>query len=679
MSIINIDNNTQQQPFLNRSTERFLGPSISSQWTEQITSTALSALTYPANCQTIFPLKYYYTSYFTNTTLSTFNNLNLIKLEQQPASAVDELIYHALLYFVGKGFGLIFWAETDIILTLLSSPPFVAYTCQQSWFKQIKSDLIKFIGDQTFRKILVQVAKRQSKQYIEENLVRPLQQILNPKEVYKNLENSFRESFEAKYERAQLILEDSKETIDQVKAEGINRSTIHQTMSLTTRTLDELSIQKSLSELRVLPKQHLMLPLPTRLTAAWGIFGSICPPITSLSLIHPETNAGELLIRVSAVGLSVITDRPLMCTVAAECIIALSKRKLKALSNQKGSDYLQQVLTQFREVARIPLADAKDILLEQGFRLKDIQTIGEISSQVFGAAAYACLNLQTHPFISSLSASSFIQYLGVIGENFGIVEAKNFASTEGYLSSLPFQILVGATLTGLELVYGTDYRPFIAIRAVLFTMPIISDKVVSSKFYRKYVTEKLEQLIFPNLKNLKTVSFYDKIISKGVAIIPKNLKNLGRLSYLERLSQMAKYALITQSIYHIASHSVTKKAGEILKVSAIKAMAIYGKYVCLTTIESYLGSTAGTLAALADLPKDKTTWVVATASLATSLITQSPVLTSAITVLANDCMRTSFVQETAHKAKEAVQTKTQKLLESTQAIWTNTARFFKKS
>jgi hypothetical protein len=635
-----------------------LGIPVDSKKVEIVTDLVLTAISLPVNYRTAFPLKYYYTSHFTTVSLETLGQEGVLKKEPAAASATDTFLYHALLYVVGKTFGWTFWLNTDLPMTLLSSPTVVEFICKQPWFQKFKTDVVTQIGPAVLKDALINVVKGQAKAYVERNFIEPLTTIFNQgrEETLQHLKTSMTECAQKRVGIVKNVAEEGKGLMDAIRQNGMSWELLERGLDFQKKTMHETQRVVEIPSIRLTPKApSAPVPFVQKILAAWGVLGSLRPELATLALINPSSNIIELILRAVAVLAAAITGYPFATLFLTECAVKLILGKLKELPFvQKLTHELQNRLSKVNEKIQAAKAEFKQRLLDAGYRLIEIRKIESFCGQLLIALTYASLNIMGHPLATAFSTNSFVQYAGTVGANLGIAQASDFESEQGYLQTLPLQIITGVALTILEIGEGSGTRPLITCAAAFVTMPMISDTIVASRFYHNYVLTPIGKSIIPCYEYVNRASYFYRIGSKINRAIPKLrllTTPLGKLvSHIFKVVAVAAGGAVLLALRHPLVAQTKQVA---IKVLA-KGGEIYQKMVISSSVGYYLGGPVGAISNLTGLYKDRLAIPVGMTALATWHLTGNHFVTTLVTVATDAAVRSPLLQEMVNEAKEVV-------------------------
>jgi hypothetical protein len=655
MSVQNMQLNENKPHSILERGLNYLGIAVDPEKLEVATDLALTAMTLPVNTNTVFPLKYYSTSTFTTVVLNELDKENFIEKGAEVSAFDDKLLYHALLYVVGKSIGLWFWQNTDLPMTLLSSPKVMRFMCNQPWFQALKSDLVSKIGPNVLKDVAIRIAKGKAKKYIEKKFIEPLRTIFNQtqEETLDHFTESLKECMEERIEIAQGFFEEGEELAGSLLKNGMSLSLLESSIDFHKSVVKQSIELSSLPSFRLTPKVHKsFLPLHQKVLAAWGVFGSLRPELATFALINPASTVIEVFFRIIGAVIGAITGSPFTSLALTECAIRLIPERVQKLPPvQKLTLEMQQFLMQFSQEIQKPRQELRKNLLEHGVRVIDVRNLEKFLGQFLVATSYACLNITGNPLVSALSASSFIQYVGAIGENFGIVKASTFESEQGYLRTLPLQVITGIGLTILEIGNGEVARPMLAFMAAIGTMPYVSDKLVSSTFYNEYILQPIGNTLVPYYPRITQTARVYEIVSKITSYIPKN-SLLAPIKYLKTVVYGAQCVLVTGAAMKVLQHPYTAKVKQWGMQAVTKGGEVYSRSVVSSTVGYYLGGPVGALSNLTGLPKDRLTIPVGITALGTWYLTNNSHVTTIATIAVNDCLRSPVTYEIAEKVKK---------------------------
>lgn len=168
---------------------------------------ALTLLSLPTNLTSCNPLKYYNASYLSICGRTNLSQFGIVEDEMHPVPAIDQLLYHAALYFFSK---VVFPpANNEVLLTLMSAPAIMKKMTEQSWFIDLKKGLtdlgIIFSINGLFQALQL-LGENQVNNYFENKFFRPVREILsqNPETLLKNFQDSVQACLA---ERMQIVVD----------------------------------------------------------------------------------------------------------------------------------------------------------------------------------------------------------------------------------------------------------------------------------------------------------------------------------------------------------------------------------------------------------------------------------------------------------------------------------------
>lgn len=610
-----------------------LGLNNINNWIEPATEIGLAAACIPFNQENSSPIEYYQTSSFITSGKDLLDEVGVVKKNAPSVPVQDQLLYHALLFVVGSGI-----PHQDYIVPFLAAPSVMRVVCNTGWFSALKTKIGSSLLDHLKNRVIGKV-KELPRIYFEKKVMGPIKTlILEDKSVLlENLRQSCLAALIEKREAVETILEDSEdviETIPEMIRSGIKIQHLEHGVEKIASVQTEIKALAKTPKITPFKKEKKMSRF-LRYNVISVLSSSSMPQLSILALTPSAPDATELLIRLGGAITSRFTGYPMMTTLVTELVNAKFPKKWRsklALPAVVGNN-LQKVGDRFRSC----LNDAKECGLADmkmaGFSNKTIKHVSKVVPQTVAAHMFIALFTNNHPLANAFSATSFIEYMGTLGEYHGLVKSKSLESENTYLDRFPLQAGIGMALTGLESAFELP-RPASTLIISTLAIPLIADRIVNSNFYQTKVLVPIKQAMIPKYdfyRRLTLVSKMDSFIGKPLA------KN----------AWVQKIVILTASVKVglWLNKPKTRNAIRTVKDTAIATMQVYNRYNAYSTLLTLTGS-AYTFAVTSLVHRNVKGVITSTVGVTVGLMTEDP-LTAAIAVgIADTVLDANKVQST---------------------------------
>lgn len=610
-----------------------------------LTEVALAALTLPTNLNQNHLWEGYYTTYF-------INSIQSLSGQPQPSlQPIDTVLYHAILYTFLNTVGRFNSLNNDYVMTVLSTPAFVRYAVQQPWFKQIKKDcqamLVHFSG-----KSLLEVGKYKVKNYLKQELEWLQDLVVADKtRLFNHLQSDAKDFIG---ERAKLTAELSIEGFNATVALCKTAASVNQLSDLATQDNLEHSLnfientEEKLSSLLAKPKLSIIKSkkeddssLLGRCARAWMLTSYLNPALGPLFSTAATPNVSELAIRVAGAYQAYSTENYLQWIVLTEVAVKVNPIKLGQVTVvNRFVDHLKE--------------DFTESLRDEGVSSQTIKKIHHITAMSIGAGIYTVINLNSHPFYNAISCSSFIEYLGIMGDRMDLVDQKHLTG-ERSLLRIPFQLISGVAFSVLDLAAGQQLRPVTNLAVVAIANPLMmdqfaaaTDQLIASDYFQNKFVKSVTANIPDDVKSaIRMAGNIPRVVSFTMSHIPSFSSVPGG----GMISQTLKFAFIVAPITLATKHPAGKKAVIKATEMASKVVDVYLKSSVAESVGLYLGVVTGAATNAIGKPMDLPTLGAVTAGMTVTIITQSTLWGTATTELANQALRTSFAQPYVAKVR----------------------------
>ena len=575
---------------------------------------ALTLLSLPTNLTSCNPLKYYNASYLSICGRTNLSQFGIVEDEMHPVPAIDQLLYHAALYFFSK---VVFPpANNEVLLTLMSAPAIMKKMTEQSWFIDLKKGLtdlgIIFSINGLFQALQL-LGENQVNNYFENKFFRPVREILsqNPETLLKNFQDSVQACLA---ERMQIVVDlryEAKKIPSEITKLGETLRQPHR-LEKAVDKLDETTqkIKKlfSIPEISLLPKKRAKtsVGLTTKAMVAWSVAANIHPFLAPLVFNSTSPDLAEISTRVGGALLTAATSQSLACAVLTEIAVKATPRKVRNwFASFHLTDRIGQHIAKGTELITEVKSRSVMRLMNQGYSTHEIDIVGKSVAQLYAGSFYHALCHQNDPLMHMMTASSFMGYLGILADHHQIAPAKHFTSEVSPLESLPLTVVTGCALKALEMGLNLPRMLTSLVATILFS-PLVSDTIVQSDLYQHRVVTRIKEGVIPHYRLFRL----GRTASKALQIFP----SCGKIY----ACQIAKYLALgavgvaatlgVGKVIKAATHPTSLKIMKFIKnqslYSAASAFSLYGKYSISAGLAPYIGDELTALAQIASKPKD---------------------------------------------------------------------------
>lgn len=619
---------------------RCIGEKNSRKFKAAILEIALSALTISSNIESYSPLKYYQTSYFVETVTDALES----SADEDAAYTHDKLLYHALLYSISKTFFFYTPLNDERVLSILATPTFINFVSSQAWFQKLKKECLK-IGLKTSFAEVIDYAKDQVKQYLEANFLNPILQLIAEDKavLLKNFQDSCLEFVAERCEIANEITQDAKQTYAHIVKNRWNLLQPHQleaTINQIQSTTHKIHHLTSMPRITIVKHQTLKSRSPVSLYlktyTAWTLLANSQPALAPVLFSSPCSDAVDIAIRLAGMTAVYVTGHSFLSTVATEVVSQSIPNKFRRFSaNERLSELTHQVSSWIIRNLDVLKYAFKESAERDGISHAMLKTMDKVIAQAFAGMLYSISTPNSHPLATALSACTFIEYLGIVGDHYHLVELSNVSSQTPYLDKVPYYMITGLAFTAAEI--GTSWpRALTSLTCTLVNIPTIVDNVVITDFYQNRILIPLKEILNPNY----SLQRWAKVSSK--AAVFANSIGLGSTltKYTKIIADTTQLALMAKSGYQILKHPVVQQAGTAVAIMTAAVMSIYMKSIFCSTVSSYLGTGIGAITNVIHKPKDIVALSAVSAGAVVGILTQSPLQATATTEIIDVAFRT---------------------------------------
>lgn len=622
----------------NHALTQHLGEKNSSRLKRVILEIALSSLTIASNEESITPFKYYRTSYFVESVVPQ-------AAANREAYFHDKILYHALLYTLSKTALHFTRFNDERFLTLLSSPIFIDFVATQSWFKEMKKQCLK-MGVYAGISEAFAYGKHQIKQYILNQFFNPLFEVIKEDKsvLLSNLIDSSAEFIQERSELLKDLAMDVQQGIGHlIKKGGQDLTSAHQIESLIHRlksSSEKIDHLAALPQITILKERHLkartQIPFYLKAYTAWTLVSDYQPALAPLLFTSPSSDAVDISIRVGGVAAAYFTGHNLVSAAATEILSQSIPGNFRQFqTNQRLSETtkavsqcligsLNAIKNSFRELAR-----------EDDLSLSTIRSVEKVTAQCFLASVYLAAAHHSHPLANALGACTFIEYLGIVGDHYHLMELHQTTSQTAFIDKIPYQVILGLSLTMIEM--GTSLSRFtISLGSIGLGAPLMADRIVNTNFYQEHILTPMKGIVSPNYR----VQRWASVTRKAASLV--NSIGLGsRLTRLtQRVAALTQISILIHDGYQFFKNPDVQRNTMIAGAIAFFVGDIYMKSVFCSTVSFHLGTAVGAMANGIRKPKDIAALGAVSAGVVVGLFSQSPFQVTATTEIVDFALRT---------------------------------------
>lgn len=552
---------------------------------EEILESVIAAASIPFHLQSSTPLDGYDTTYFIETSKDLAVESGLLQGKEAAVSIEDQLLYHAIIYTLS--FAL---SGRDYILPFLSMPVVMRKVCTQNWFLTMKSRLAKaalIFTAKNLKKAAFYYGKKQLNNYLNDYLqkkvLNPLRKLIDEDKsvLLENLRQSCVEALTEKTEAVVELYDEASSAVHDIPSVVRSGIKIHH----MERALDRFDntqglVGKMMKKPKISPFDQKKGVLSSTIQAKIILSITACasPMIAPFILTSSSPDSTELMIRFGGSVLSGTTDYALVTAFAVEMINkAIPKKYRSKLSALTGQMNVNEVKTRFIESIDHSKKEAIDELKSAGFSRNSIKKISKVVPQTIAANTFVAICMNAHPLTNAFSATSFMEYLGVIFEHHGLLKARSMECENSFMDRFPLHAGVGLGLTALEIFFNTP-RPLSSLVCSMISVPLVADKIVSSDFYQTRVITPIKGTIIPGYKPLRQV----RLISRVASMAEKSLSGLPGF-------KTAKIVLIALGTAKVFQKVPVRNLLKSFKETAILTYKVYCRWIAYTAIEHVVG------------------------------------------------------------------------------------------
>lgn len=601
---------------------------------EGITNLALAAITLPTNLNQDSLLEGFNTTYFIN----SISKITGEEPNKDGISATDLLLYHSLLYLFVNTAGHLIPANNGYIFSILSTPFFIKYAVSQPWFKEIKSEcqsqLLKWGKKGAFNlcknkagkikheevsavKELIQADKSKLFKKFKDNLT---DFVSEKKEILVDLS---KEGFHAA-NSIYTTVQSSKSLSDLATLDNLDAA-----ISYVENTQEKVHALKSMPEISLVKKpKEGTTSFISRTWTAWSMTSYVNPAFGPLYFTSNQPNLTEVIVRTAGAYEASTSGQYLQWIMLTELAVKVTK----PLS-------LGRISFINRQIDSIK-ADFVESLRDDGFDRLAIDKICKISAEAMAIGLYTLSNSNSHPLMNAISCCSFIEYLGAIGDNMGVIESTSLTG-EHSLARFPVQVATGLAFTILDMGVGSKFRPLTTLAVALITNPLVSDQIVESNLYQTKVMIPLSKMVPEEVKSMmRTARNSYHIFTFAKSYMPS----------LPSANNYVKTLLVAAPVVKFRNHPIVKSTASKTGQAASKVMSVYLQSTVSSVVGSYLGLAVGAATNISGKPMDLPTLGAVTAGMVVTVITQDTLMGTVTTELTNQVLRTSYAQPYLAKA-----------------------------
>lgn len=595
-----------------------LGLNNINHWIEPATEIGLAAACIPFNQESSSLLEYYYTSGFVDTGKKLLDEAGVIKKETKLVPIHDQLLYHTILYVLGSSI-----SHKDYILPFLSTPYVMRAVCEDGWFQLMKANIGSVVLNK-LKNFAILYGKKQTKNYIERKIIDPIKKlIIEDKSVLlENLRQSCVAALTAKKEAAENLWEESEDTIaavPEIIRSGVKIQHLENGIDRIGRVTTEIKTLVETPKITLYDKK-VKTSIFFKVNAISALSASNLSQLATFALTSSSPDVTELFIRLGGAIAATVTGYPMTTTMATEIVNASfpkSWRSKVTLPATVGKN-LQQIRRRFKRCFNEAKESGLAEMNTAGLKKRTIKLVSKAVPQTLVAHTFVVLFANNHPLANAFSATSFIEYMGTLGEYHGLIKEKSLKSESAYLDRFPLQAGVGMALTGLESFIEFP-RPFSSIIATTFAVPLIADRIVNTDFYQTRILLPIKQTMIPNYNSMRKVA----LVRKMESLFGKPFSNNKWFQRAVILTSSVGAGVLLQS-------PITRKAIKTAKDTAIMTMQVYNRYSIYSTVWSMTGS-AMSFAIPSLINRNVKSIVSSTVGVAVGIVTEDP-LTAAIAV-----------------------------------------------
>lgn len=561
-------------------------------------------------------------------------------------SDYDTLLYFALVQSAGTALSFGTGTNANSLIGFLSSPTIRNAVCRQEFFQQLKQNLNQRFGVKIGLKALHFYLKRSAEIRIRDSVTRRLYELKQSDKdiLMDNLRKQVLDRIEEHKEKFLKLAEEM--------GGGFNGSSkLAKISSEILNSLCSLDIPTPFLEQKVSDHGTLM-----SLYAAYSITSALpfIGPVAPLLLCKPSMTSAELAFRLGGMIVSTVTGAPLTSLLLTEAMTFGFAHRFQVVN---GNADLTPVLNRYAYRGVRGFKELKNQMRQQfynrGCRRNSVAKYERICSQLALGILYGAFTSQQHPLVSAVTNGTFVTGCGVIADRFQLADSKTFALQQGFVRTLPLLLLTGMTTTVLRALTSGGGELILSLVNSVATTPVVTDKIVKSEPYQRYVIDNIRNLILPNLWEVSTTLEVEQKVRKWLKLMPdgtpisgvKKLRWLVSIfAYLNVIGFVALHARRQQGLRHHV-HSLRRTVR-----CAARVCQVYSRYLCARFVASYTLPSLGLATNLIGMPKDTVTALSSLAGMITLSCTDSQFLTTLSMEAARTALNNPQLRQVAHHA-----------------------------
>lgn len=599
---------------------------------QKTTEVALAVLAGMANSGTISPAKYYWTHQFAQEGLKVLQQQHIVQNGPPETSAHTAAVYFTLLWFLSKGILGATPLNNEYLLALLSSPTAVNQITRMPAFQGIMNAVYKKEFG-LVKKLIGEIFKEyhSGREFSAETDEVPPIQNRGISSIVSNVKGELRK-------RKQIVL-DTVGRLQQIRNTPLNAEWEQYGLVL----LDCLgSLRFNFVEFTSFSPFSFLFNVYShsegkgirapvfheRILSAWSLGAETIPDLSPILFISTTPDLAETVVRVSGVGLAMLSDQPFLSTLATETALKLIPTSVRQ------SELNQRVLRKTEDEREILMGGLNGFTREfertlraQGFSNANIDTAKKVLLQNMCAIAYAMLANKSSPFMLAIYTEYFCTYMAALAANHGAARPELLLPKSGF-SNLPYKFFAGIVFTLSELM-GLGHGTSVLLSAGA-TIPMITDAVALHPAYQNC----LKQFLFycePSLRPLNRIKNFVMMGYQGlnlsVRLLPGRYTTIIRGA--EGLASLGVVAAVTQVARSIYQEPFVRETLQTFKRGAAWIFNTSLKAHTANIASRFLGTTLGSLTALMNQPVNNRMAVLGALGLLVVYFTGSPTLATA--------------------------------------------------